>query len=391
MFRIATALFTAILVLVASPAGAAPIPSPQARAALLLDNRTGEVLYALNADQPNYIASLTKIITAVLLLESGRIDESFVTSANATLTPPTSLRLTPGQAVTGRELLGALLVMSANDAAVVIAEGLAGSVAAFAAQMTARAHELGAVNTSFRNPHGLHHPDHISTARDVAVITRHALGLADFRAVVGMAEFYIDSTAQRCVSTNPLLYGYPGASGVKTGYTSAAGSCLVATADRQGLELLAVVLGAPAGGAGPACIDLLDYGFELYQWHQVAAAGQVLTTARAAGARQPAELAAARAAGLMVRDPGLLELRFALPELRAPLAAGCPAGHVDVFYRGHLLESVPLVVVGAVPRSGPGWWVWLVAAAALVWLRRRLRAGRRPHRYRLPQRWRPGR
>lgn len=375
-------LVSALLWPVARPVSAAALPRLGVRAALLLDQRTGKVLYSLNPAEPAYIASLTKIVTAVLFLESGRMGEEFVTSREASATPPVALHLETGERVSGSDLFYALLLMSANDVAVVIAEGLSGSVEAFARKMTERAHQLGARDTRFANPHGLHDPRQVSTAEDVALLTRHALGLPQFRAAVGDTEHRLRRRGQTITNTNPLLFHYQGANGVKTGFTHASGSTIVATAARDGVELMAVVLGATPGGAAATAALLLDHGFAQYRRYQVARAGEVAGSAPVAGGRHAATLVTAGDLAVTIRDPSQLRVRLDLLPLSAPLAAGDAVGKLQFLYGEVTVGSVELVAGEDVPASPwRRWGKWILIAGAVGWVlyrQSRPRPRRRP-------------
>jgi len=381
-YMLGVVLVSAILAVAARPVLGAALPRLGVRAALLLDNRTGQVLYSLNPAEPAYIASLTKIVTAVLFLESGRMGENFVTSRKASATPPVALHLETGERVSGSDLFHALLMMSANDVAVVIAEGLSGSVEEFARQMTERARQLGARGTRFTNPHGLHDPRQVSTAEDVVLLTRHALGLPAFRAAVGTTEHRLLRRGQTITNTNQLLSHYPGTNGVKTGFTTASGSTIVATAARDGLELMAVVLGAPAGGASGAAVLLLDHGFAQYRRYQVARTGELAGSAPVAGGRHAASLVTADDLTLSIRDPSQLRVRLEILPLSAPLAAGTAVGRLQFLYGEVAVGSVELVAGQDVPASP--WRRWgkgLLITAAVVWVlyrQSRPRPRRRP-------------
>jgi D-alanyl-D-alanine carboxypeptidase len=171
-----------------------------ARAAIIMDAATGDVLWERNASDPLPPASTTKVLTAIVALESGRLDESFRVSEDAADTAPSKINLRPGQRMRLRNLLYAVLLNSANDAASVVAEGLAGSEAAFAARMNARARELGATASHFVNPHGLTSPGHVASARDLAVIFRHGLRNPLFREI-------LETGTSRCRSSRAACSG----------------------------------------------------------------------------------------------------------------------------------------------------------------------------------------
>jgi D-alanyl-D-alanine carboxypeptidase (penicillin-binding protein 5/6) len=234
-----------------------------AKSALLADAETGEILWQRNPDLRCYPASLTKIMTAVLVLERGNLEDWVTVPKEAAFTGESSMELKEGERVQLKDLLNAILVRSANDACVAAAIHLAGSVKKFVEWMNEKAKELGMTNTHFVNPHGLHHPQHFTTARDLLTLTRYALQIPTFRIIVSQREIIIaptnKSALRRYQNRNKLLELYHGCDGVKTGYTIPAGRCLVASATRNGWQLIAIVLGSQDHFAD--CATLLDYGF----------------------------------------------------------------------------------------------------------------------------------
>ncbi|HYE00858.1 MAG TPA: D-alanyl-D-alanine carboxypeptidase family protein [Alphaproteobacteria bacterium] len=251
-------LLVAIFALLAGPAAAAP--------RLVLDAASGAVLLAEEADRPWYPASLTKMMTAYLVLaelRGGRMaaDEVLKVSPHAAAQPPTELGLRAGATITVRDALAALIVRSANDAAVVLAERVAGTEPDFARRMTQAARDIGLRSTVFRNASGLPDPEQVTTARDMAKLA--AALWRDFpehRALFGLREL---AWKGRSLPTyNGILVSYPGADGFKTGFTCAAGYNLVATAERDGRRLIGVVLGAPSRPERAAAMtNLLNRGF----------------------------------------------------------------------------------------------------------------------------------
>lgn len=223
-------------------------PRVTARAALLMDGSTGEVLWARNPDLELPPASTTKVMTAILALESGALGHTFPASREACQVAPSKVSLRPGQRLNLEDLVYAILLNSANDASVVIAEGLAGSVPEFANRMTARARQLGALNTRFMNPHGLTADAHYSTARDLATIFRHALAVPRFRDIIGTKATAIaaEDEGRRITlrSHNRLLDGYRIPVVGKTGYTMPAKKCFVGAGAYDGREIIVAVLGS---------------------------------------------------------------------------------------------------------------------------------------------------
>jgi len=239
------------------------IPPITAKSALLADAETGEILWQRNPDMRCYPASLTKIMTAVLVLERGNLEDWVTVTKDAAFTGESSMALKESERIQLKDLLHAILVRSANDACVAAAIHLAGSVDKFVDWMNEKAEELGMTNTRFTNPHGLHEPQHFTTARNLLALTRYALQNPMFRKIVSQREITIaptnKSALRRYRNRNKLLELYPGCDGVKTGYTVPAGRCLVASATRNGWQLIAIVLGSQDHFAD--CATLLDYGF----------------------------------------------------------------------------------------------------------------------------------
>lgn len=241
-----------------------------ATSAVLMDGESGEVFFARNPDEPLPPASITKILTALVILERGRLTDPVMVSGEAARVGGYRLGLQGGQQVSLGDLLAAILIRSANDAAVAAAEHVGGDLAGFVALMNARALELGMTRSRFANPHGLDEPFHFTTARDMALLTRVALQMPVFAELVRSREKTVmvwgperrRRTPQLRViqSHNKLLGRLEGADGVKTGYTEAAGQCLVASATRGDQRMIAVLLNDPERWSD--AVTLLEFGFE---------------------------------------------------------------------------------------------------------------------------------
>ena len=243
------AALVALVGLAFAPGQAGAAPRLTARAALVIDAASGETIWARNADDPLPPASTTKILTAILALESGRLDERFAVSEFAAETAPSKINLRPGQRMQLRDLVYAVLLNSANDAAEVVAEGLAGSQAAFAARMNEKARAIGATHTHFANPHGLTASGHVASARDLALIFRYGMRLPLFREMLETrrVEVPLEGTGIHLVSLhshNKLLTGYSYPVIGKTGYTRPARRCFVGAATHDGREIIIALLGA---------------------------------------------------------------------------------------------------------------------------------------------------
>jgi serine-type D-Ala-D-Ala carboxypeptidase (penicillin-binding protein 5/6) len=252
----------------------APDEDLTARAAVLMDAATGKLLYQKDADLRLPPASTTKVVTAILALESGRsLTQTLVVSKEATRVPASKLYLRPGQSVSIEELLYGIMLASANDASMVLAQGIAGSVERFTDLMTQKAHQIGATNSNFTNPHGLTAPDHYSTAKDLAVFFRYAMKNSTFRDIVQTKFSSVKTTTvvrkklvPRRISVrnhNRLLWNFDGALGGKTGYTHAAQKCFVGAVQRNGATIIVAVLGARDLWGDTK--QLLEYGFDRYE------------------------------------------------------------------------------------------------------------------------------
>ncbi|WP_185753756.1 D-alanyl-D-alanine carboxypeptidase family protein [Selenomonas sp. AB3002] len=239
-----------------------------ADAAIVMEASTGRVIWEKNADERRYPASMTKMMTGLLTLENLSADTEVLISANAAATEDVPMGLLPGEMLSSAELLNGLLMLSDNGAAVALAEQIGGSVSSFAEMMNAKAEKLGMENTHFVNPNGLTNAEHYSTARDMAKLARHVMQNERFREIVGQQKALLRWSIPKnkmlaAENTNELLGKYEGMTGIKTGWTQAAGGCLAASAKQGGLELIVIVMHAetPKDRFKDA-EKLLDYGFE---------------------------------------------------------------------------------------------------------------------------------
>lgn len=243
--KIIITLFLAFFVLASSPS---PSQAISAKGAILLEQHSGRVLYEKNAHTPMRIASITKIMTAILAIESGKLDDTVTISNKAAGTEGSSLYLLPGEKVKLNDLVYGLMLRSGNDAAVAIAEHVAGSLDSFIIMMNKKAKELGMKQTVFANPHGLDdHENHYSTAYDMALLTRYAMNNETYAKISGTKSYTANSLSKHGTVTwrnkNRLLTQlYPYSTGGKTGYTQRAKRTLVSTASKDGLNLIAVTI-----------------------------------------------------------------------------------------------------------------------------------------------------
>lgn len=307
--------------------------------AMVMDADTGAVLYEKDPDTECLIASTTKIMTGLLICETCSLEDRLQVPAEAVGTEGSSMYLSPDEVVTVEDLLYGLLLASGNDAAVALALYCDGSLTAFTARMNARAETLGLTNTRFANPHGLDSEDNYSTARDLAKLGAAALKNPDFARIVGTKSV---NAAGRCLTNhNKLLWQYPGALGVKTGYTKAAGRILVSAARRNGRTLVCVTISDPEDWADHA--QLLDAGFSAYTPTEIVP-GQALCTLPLAGAGdRTIPLLAAGAAELWLAPGETPAYRFDGPvPAFPPLEKGTLAGTVTVILGDLVLAELPV-------------------------------------------------
>lgn len=239
-------------------------PKIEAGAAIVIDMKSGRVLYEKNAYSRRSIASTTKIMTAIVAIENGVLSDKAKVSKRAASVRGSTIKLKVGEELTLEELLYGLMLKSGNDAAIVIAERIGGSVEEFALMMNEKAKELGLKNTQFKTPHGLDTPGHYSTAYELAQIARYALNNPVFSRIVGTQSKSI--TGRSLYTTNEMLGLYPGADGVKTGYTGQAGRCLVTSATRNNMRFISVVLNCSSRSVrAQSSKSILDYAFNNYK------------------------------------------------------------------------------------------------------------------------------
>lgn len=332
-------------------------PGVSAGAAILMDWETGRILWERNAFQPRDPASTTKVLTAIIALERAKLDDKVKISRRAAYTPGSAMYIKPGEVYSLHDLLHGLLLRSGNDAAAAIAEHVSGSVEEFAKLMTARARELGALSSQFANPHGLTHAGHRSTAYDLAVITRHALRNDTFRSIVALRErpLTLEYLGRDVVlhNTNRLLSMMPGADGVKTGTTAAAGACLIASATREEQKLLSVVL--HAGNRWRDSHSLLEWGFQNFYLAHVGRAGEVVKEIPVRGGRS-LTVPLAFAGDLTTVVPRLqgdapepdLEVEA---QVKAPVTKGQKLGRAILRENGQVTGEVLLVAAADVPKA----------------------------------------
>ncbi len=344
---------------ITSEAPAAEITGISADAAILMDARTGQVLFAKEPFKKRPPASTTKVLTALTAIETGSLKDMVKVSERAAGTEGSSIYLSEGETLTLSDLLYGALMKSGNDACVAIAEHIAGSVDRFAQLMNIRALAMGTLNTHFTNPHGLPDEEHYTCAYDLAVIARHALENEKFSEIVETRDKVIDWPGQewdrKLHNTNKLLWSYLWADGVKTGTTDAAGKCLIASASKDNRRLIAVVL--HSGDRWGDCIRLFEYGFNQYEYSQVAVAGEQYRMLQVQnGVQEEFPVLYESDLGILIPsdDSGALEIR---PEIRtyppAPLKKGEVIGFVSYYINDSYTGKVNLIAGCEVKRQQP--------------------------------------
>jgi len=252
------------------------LPKVEAQGAVLIDHKTGRVLWEKASTKPLAMASTTKIMTAIIALENADRNDIVKVSKRAALSPKVKMNLTQGEEIKLDYLLYALMLQSFNDAAVAIAEHVSGSVEEFCMLMTDKAKEIGAYDTVFETPSGLDGENHHSTAYDMALIARYALENQDFVDIITTRNIVVSSNKRdySLVNKNRLLNEVEGAKGVKTGFTGQAGHCFVGAVERNGMQLISVVLGSGWGdkGKNQKWVDtkeLISYGFKEFNYQNI--------------------------------------------------------------------------------------------------------------------------
>lgn len=331
------------------------------RAAVLVEPESGRVLYEKNPDERVPIASITKLMTLLLTFEAihgGKLtlDTLVPVSEHAYHMGGSQIWLEPGEQFTLDEMLRAICVSSANDAAVAVAELVGGSEPVFVEQMNARAAELGMTNTSFRNACGLDTEEHLSTARDVATLSCYILNTCpELLHYTGIWTDSLRNGQTQLVNTNKLLKRYSGITGLKTGTTSGAGVCISASATRDGLTLIAVILGSPSSADRfNAATTLLDYGFAHYAAVPVPQMpDRPLELAVKGSAEQtvPLDYSALPSSVLLEKGAGAgLRAELTLPEaLEAPVQRGQSVGKVEIYAGDTLLSEAEVTAAADAP------------------------------------------
>lgn len=325
-----------------------------AASAWYLVGEDGAVLARRNARQPRAIASITKLMTAIVTLERARPSDVVRVSPRASRVGESTVYLRAGERLSIAELLRATLVRSANDAAEALALHVGrGSIPRFVALMNAKARELGLADTSFANPHGLDAPGHLSSARDATVLVRYALGVPFIRDALDRTSVSLPG-GRDFATTDDLLASWPPLVGGKTGHTQAAGWSEAAAARERGITVYGAVLGSDTrSGRNDALRTLLGYGLTRYGRIAAVESSRVYAEAETGYGRSPVELVAPRTMVRTVRDDiSLVERVIAPASVALPVQKGQSFGRVDVYRGNRLVASANLVAAEAISEPG---------------------------------------
>ncbi len=376
-----------ILFTICTPAFA-DLPSVQAQSAILVDKKTGRILFEKNADEKCYPASTTKIMTALLAIEQLNPENIAVASQTAVDVDRdgSNMGILAGEQLSIEQLLYGLMVHSANDAANVLAEEVSGSIEAFVTEMNSRAAALGMTGTNFANPHGYHDDNHYTTARDLYRLADVAMQNELFAKIVATPTYEIPPTEKydeiRYLSNNNSLinpmkgrkYLYSAATGIKTGHTSKAGNCLVSSAEKDGSSFICVVLNAPnTDGTNYSFADtiaLFNYGFENFKTQTISDIDEIMATKEVKWAKKNAQ------AILTAKEPlsALLPVNYerekliktlSVPDvLKAPIKEGEKIGTITYSYDGITLGEVELINKKAIKKS----YLKMIFGTLLSWI-----------------------
>lgn len=373
-------LSSAVPIPVAAAAGGELDLAPDARSAILIDADTATVLYEKNSDESLPPASVTKIMTMLLIteaLEQGKIswDDKVQTSEYAASMGGSQIFLEPGESMTVKELFKAVAVASANDASVVLAEHIAGTEDAFVARMNERAAELGMKNTHFQNPNGLPADNHRTSARDIAIMSRELLKHKKVTEFTRIYEDYLRKDTENpfwLVNTNRLVKFFEGMDGLKTGFTAEAKYCLSATAKRGNFRLIAVVMGEPNPKSRNREITrMLNYAFSQFTNHVVYRQGDPIARLKVdKGLHNQIDVRAPQQFSILIKkgeDPGQFVRRMQWETLKAPIKKGQRLGQVLVEKDGKTLSKLELLATRDIPQAGT-WTLFKRALKKILFL-----------------------
>jgi serine-type D-Ala-D-Ala carboxypeptidase (penicillin-binding protein 5/6) len=339
-----------------------------AKSAILIERDTGKVLYEKNSNEKLSPASMTKIMTMILIMEAldkGKLtmDEKIRTSEYAASMGGSQIFLEPGEEMTVEQMMRGIAIGSANDASVAMAERLAGSEEAFVEMMNKKAKELGLENTAFKNATGLPVENHYSTAHDMAIMGKELLKYENITKFTGTYESYLREDTDKkfwLVNTNKLVRFYPGVDGLKTGFTQEAKYCLTATAEKDGMRVIAVVFGAPSPKDRNAEVTkMLDYAFSQYKTQPMFERNHVMGTVKISkGTKNTVDAVTSEPISLLSKKGESIEnvkQKVSIKkDLKAPIKKGDEIGKLIIEKDGEKLIQSPLVAKSSVNEAN--WW-----------------------------------
>lgn len=349
------AIFTVINIF--SPVTAvADSPVIIAECAILAEVTSGRVLFSQNADVKRYPASTTKIMTAIVILENCDISDIVTVPKEAQGVEGSSIYLEAGEKLTVLQLLYGLMLRSGNDAATALAIHCAGSVHNFAQMMNQKAQTIGCENTNFVNPSGLPSPQHYTTAYDLMLIARYAMHIDIFKKIVSSQKILIPWNGHEydriLINENKMLYNYDGANGIKTGYTKAAGRCLVSSAERDGMTLIAIVLNSSPMYA--ECSKLLDYGFDNHKLTKIVTENEFCGNIPVNGGFKksiPYSNSLGFCYPLSPNDSVSVQTELYSSSVDAPFEQGIPVGSITIILNGNIIKNIPLETLGGMKKN----------------------------------------
>jgi len=316
-----------------------------AQCAIVMEVKTGRILYAKNIYEKRPMASTTKIMTALLALEEGDLESIVKVSKDAVGVEGSSIYLRYDEKVKLRDLVYGLMLRSGNDSAVAIAHHISGSVEEFSKLMNRKAKEIGAKSSNFKNPHGLHHKDHYTTAYDLALITREALLNEEFKKIVSTKRWIAERDGYNTFyNKNKTLSQFNGGDGVKTGYTRVSGRCLVTSATRNGMQILAVVLNDPNWFND--CYSLMEKAFEDYKAYKVLEKGSDIKSFTVSkGKKEKSYMTIKEDIIIPIKESEKSKINtvFEYDEVReAPVVKGQKMGKVKIYIDDKLIATTEL-------------------------------------------------
>lgn len=333
----------------------AQIPEIKAQSAILMDAKSKRILYEHNPHVKLPMASTTKIMTALVALEKGNCNDKVEIKENAVGIEGSSIYLREGEILTLEDLLYGLMLRSGNDAAIAVAEHIGNSVEDFVKLMNQKAKEIGANNTNFMNPHGLHHDNHYTTSYDLALITSKALENEKFKEIVKAKVWKANREKNNIFyNKNKTLWEYEGGDGVKIGYTTKAGRCLVASATRKGTQLIAVVLNDRDWFED--CYKLMDYGFNNYKSYLIFDRGQFVKKIPVIDGEVDEVVAVTKEAfQYPLKEEELDEISISInlvESVKAPVRKGEKLGEIKVYLSGKIIHKEDIISKENIDKKG---------------------------------------